>query len=87
MKKHWLRGIFLGLSLALLLTGGVALARGTLRVDKTCVDCVPERYWEVPWEEIPYDPYGMTLTGEGWTDSAKCGNFGPSQENMDLVYH
>lgn len=28
MEKHWLRGLLLGVSLALLLGGGVALAQG-----------------------------------------------------------
>ena len=44
MKKHWLRGMLLGVSLALLLAGGVALAQVTLTVDKDCIDC---------WEGIP----------------------------------
>ena len=43
MKKHWLRGVLLGVSLALLLSGGVAVAqrRFYVRVDKVCVLCVP----------------------------------------------
>jgi hypothetical protein len=73
MKKHWPRGMVLGLSLALLVSGGVALAQGTLSVDKTCVECVPKEYWDVP-KVIPYDPYGMTITGEGWEPSSKCGD-------------
>ena len=32
MKKHWLRGVLLGVSLALLLAGGVALAWGTVYI-------------------------------------------------------
>jgi len=42
MKKHWLRGLFLGVSTVLLLSGGVALAQGLfLTVDKPCVVCWP----------------------------------------------
>jgi hypothetical protein len=41
MKKHGLRGVLLAVSLALLLSGGVALAQGTLSPDKTCVQCIP----------------------------------------------
>jgi hypothetical protein len=40
MRKHWLRGVLLGVSLALLLAGGVALAQGLiLTADKDCVEC------------------------------------------------
>ena len=41
MKRHWLRGVLLGVSLALLLAGGVALAAGVyVTADKECVECV-----------------------------------------------
>ena len=40
MKKHWLRGMLLGVSLALLLAGGVALAQGlTITPDPECFEC------------------------------------------------
>ena len=40
MKKHWLRGVLLGVSLALLLAGGVALAQElTITPDKECFTC------------------------------------------------
>jgi hypothetical protein len=40
MKTNWLGGMLLGVSLALLLSAGVALAQGlVLRVDKDCVEC------------------------------------------------
>jgi len=55
MKKPWLRGVLLGVSLALLLSGGLALAEGTLTVDKECVECVPDRYRDVALTSIPYD--------------------------------
>ena len=42
MKTSWLRGILLGVSLALLLAGGVALAQAlTLTVNKDCFECSP----------------------------------------------
>jgi len=41
MKKHWLRGMLLGVSLALLLAGGVALAQGlSVTADQDCFECV-----------------------------------------------
>jgi hypothetical protein len=40
MRKHWLRGVLLGVSLPLLLAGGAALAQGlSLTADKDCVEC------------------------------------------------
>jgi hypothetical protein len=61
MKKHWLRGALLGVSLALLLAGGVALAQGLFfTVDKECVEC-----W--PGEEQPtQDRYLLQNTIGGW---------------------
>jgi hypothetical protein len=42
MNRNWLRGMLLGVSLALLLAGGVALAQGlVLTADKLCVECYP----------------------------------------------
>ena len=42
MNKIWLRGMLLGVGLALLLVGGVALAQGlTLTVDQDCFECWP----------------------------------------------
>lgn len=87
MKKHWLRGILLGVSLALLLAAGVALAQGTLKVDKRCVNCVPEKYRELPWQDIPYGPYGLTVTGKAWTSSPRCGNNIIQQPIGPRVYH
>ena len=40
MKKHWLRGLLLGVSMALLLAGGVALAASlSVTVDQHCFEC------------------------------------------------
>jgi len=41
MKRTWLRGMLLGVSLALLLGGGVALAQMALTVDQDCFECWP----------------------------------------------
>jgi hypothetical protein len=87
MKRHWVRGLLLGVSLTLLVTGGVALAQGTLSADKTCVKCVPAGYWDgEPDHMLPDDPYLLTITGMGWKSSSKCGN---SVETAQLgdVYH
>ena len=63
MTKHGLRGVMLGVSLALLLAGGVALAQGlTVTVDKDCVECYP-------LEEIngvPIEDYIATIMTAGW---------------------
>jgi hypothetical protein len=73
MKKHWPSGMLLGLSMALILSGGVALAEGTLRADKTCVNCVPKEFWAgQPDHQLPGEQYLTTITGEGWTPSSKC---------------
>ena len=40
MKRHWLRGVLLGVSLALLLAGGVAVAQGLYAMpDQDCFEC------------------------------------------------
>ena len=40
MKNHWLRGMLLGVSMAVLLASGVALAQGmSVTVDQYCVEC------------------------------------------------
>jgi len=87
MKNHWLRSMLLGVSMALLVTGGVALAQGTLSADKTCVNCVPAGYWDgEPDHMLPDDPYLLTITGQGWTSSSECDK---SVETAQLgdVYH
>jgi len=62
MGNHWLRGILLGVSLALLLLSGVALAQTlTLAMDKDCVEC-----WPGPYDEDPPDEYVINLTLDGW---------------------
>jgi hypothetical protein len=61
VKRHWLRGILLGISLALLLAGGVALAQGLyFTVEKDCVECWPGE--RAPTEDRYLQPY----TWGGW---------------------
>ena len=61
MRKHWLRGMLLGVSLVLLLAGGVALAQGlSLTVDKECVECWPGDRGGMPPEEYFLE---MTISG------------------------
>jgi hypothetical protein len=60
MKKHWLRGLLLGASLALLLSGGAALAQGmSVTVDKSCIQC-----W--PGPPAPQEDYSVEVTFAGW---------------------
>jgi len=63
MKKHWLRGVLLGVSLALLLAGGVALAQ-SLDAWPDCFQCLPQTmdaaqgegpYW-YSWESCGWQP-------------------------------
>ena len=61
MKRHWLRGVLLGVSLALLLAGGVALAQGLyVTLNKECVEC-----WSGQGEPTQ-DRYLMGITMGGW---------------------
>jgi hypothetical protein len=62
MKGHWLRGLFLGVSLALLLAGGVALAQGlTVTVDQDCFECW---YRTAGWP--PPDDHIVEITIDGY---------------------
>jgi hypothetical protein len=77
MKKHWARGALLGLSMALLLAGGVALAQSA-SVDKDCFECIPLEYETHP-EDIPYDPFLFTVAGSGW-------EVGEAVVNVDFLF-
>ena len=58
MKKHWLRGLLLGVSLALLLGGGVALAQ-SMRIEPYCFVCCDncQEWWECD---------GWAVSSSGW---------------------
>jgi hypothetical protein len=61
MEKSWLRGMLLGVSLALLLAGGVALAQGLyFTIEKECVECWPGT------GEPTGDRYLQPYTWGGW---------------------
>ncbi len=61
MKKHWLRGLMLGVSLALLLSGSVALAQGLfIRANKPCVECSEDSRYPTN------DRYLLEFTFGGW---------------------
>ena len=81
MKRHWLRGVLLGLSLALLLAGGVALAQGlTVTADQDCFECWPRTAgWPPPAShtvELTVDGYAtdewlcwrLTMEGMFWDE-------------------
>ena len=62
MRKHWLRGTLLGVSLALLLAGSVALAQTlTVDIDKDCLEC-----WPGPYDQPIPEEYAAQLTMDGW---------------------
>jgi hypothetical protein len=59
MRKHWLRGLLLGVSVALLLGSGVALAQ-SLHAWPECFQCLPRKGADGPyyynWESCGWDP-------------------------------
>ena len=64
MKRNWRRGLLLGVSLALLLSGGVALAAKSISIDPWCEVCCPT----IPnfgAEAFLCDPH-RTITSDGW---------------------
>jgi hypothetical protein len=79
MKRHSLRGLVLGVSLALLLTGGAALAQGlSITVDQVCFECWPRADGWPPDDEhtvvVTFDGYDpneylwgrLTMDGSVW---------------------
>ena len=64
MKKNWLRGLLLGLSMALLLTGGIALAQ-SLQVTPDCFQCFPGSKGEFV-DQQPGFPYSYRFNSCGW---------------------
>ena len=71
MKNHWLRGVLLGVSLTLLLAGGVALAQGLyVTANKACVECFPMERGDVNTLPMPIpDEYQVLITYGGWVQN------------------
>jgi hypothetical protein len=91
MKKHWLRGLLLGVSLALLLAGGVALAQDLyVTADKACVECWPFEREEFDALLIsPPEEYVVPLTYGGWIQDPNywlCTRMVPPFEDLFLWY-
>jgi hypothetical protein len=74
MKKNWLRGLLLGVSLALLLAGGVAVAQAlSVTVDQPCFQCysappptedqILRITMNYPWPLSDQLCYGFTIEG------------------------
>jgi hypothetical protein len=84
VKGHCLRGMLLGLSLALVLMGGVALAQGiSLTTDpETCLECSPSqsnRHWLGVFSSGWQDNEEIDWTAEGpppdvWSDQGHAVN-------------
>ena len=79
MRRHWLRGTLLGVSLAMLLAGGVALAQGlSMTMVPECLECWPRTAgWPPPVThimEVTFDGYDpdqylcsrLTMEGTVW---------------------
>jgi hypothetical protein len=63
MKKHWLRGMLLGVSMALLLSGGVGLAASVKTQASTdCFECIPRAEFTEPLPEGKF----VDLTNSGY---------------------
>jgi hypothetical protein len=69
MRRHWLRGVLLGASLALLLAGGVALALGAyVSLGKSCIECFDGDPEDVTAE------YLLPVSVGGWGEANQiCG--------------
>jgi hypothetical protein len=65
MKKHWLRGLLLGASMALLLAGGVALAAASVTVEPYCGVCCEGTFLDASNEVAPCEEYWTVVTS-GW---------------------
>jgi hypothetical protein len=67
MKRYWLRGVLLGVSVALLLSGGVALAAGLLvSFDRACTECCPLGPGAGANAQDPCEEYEVWETWDGW---------------------
>jgi len=76
MKRHWLRGVLLGVSLALLLAGGVALAQGlTITPDKECFTCSESDVDYTAAELAPDNIVEFDVGGRSEAGEDLCFNF------------
>ena len=85
MRKNWLRGVLLGVSMALLLAGGVALAADVyIKADPTCFEC-----WEMPFRGtagiMPPEGKQVTLEIGGW--DAQAGVCWQISDPVDESWH
>jgi hypothetical protein len=69
MTTRRVADLVLGLTLALVLAGSVALAQVLLpaTMNRTCVECIPAQYAGDP-ASVPKDPYLWTMTSTGWNN-------------------
>ena len=67
MKRNWRRGLLLGVSMALLLSGGVALAAQSISIAPWCEVCCPyiDNNLDPSGDAFPCDPC-RTITSHGW---------------------
>lgn len=64
MKRHWLRGMLLGVSLVLLLGGGMALAQGPVCDEEASALASHEQFgdgWSDHWTDAD-NAYGLHYT-------------------------
>ena len=101
MQRHGLRGLLLGVSLALLLTGGVAMAAASLSIEPWCGVCCDALPVDLEAQAaVPVCDDFFTLTTSGWGDFESLGfvfslpgpalppNFiVPADENGQKVVH
>jgi hypothetical protein len=66
MKKHWPRGLLLGVGLALLLAGGVALATASLSIQPWCGVCCDAPVLGEAGQALPECDDFWAMTSSGW---------------------
>lgn len=94
MKRLWLGGSLLGMSLALLLSGGVALAALSIDVDPYCFVCCDmcEEWWACDgglvsssgWEAL--ELLDVTVTSSGPWGSESCAGCFPADVDGERIF-